>query len=1147
MGVRKAIQAIEETDDHAVDGMEFHEFDTNNMIKVILGLDDPSYIVYQRNNNRYVELVRFSDKGVKTALVPFDFDEHKSSFSVNGYEGGVYNVAVTVYDPVSLDDYLKKPENEIIYDKKRDTPQSGSGSILPSHLNGTPFANMLSQTGNDVKGSCSYRSTSDGADYMDADKKLREEQSTESFSLSTDSELHGARKAENTADDGGVVYSLRIKHSDGAIEEIADARSVSDDDVLKYLRLAKSGELFGKTYFPVRSYTPQVIIDTLRANDIDVENLSLVMQTKKARQAMGLDTNNRKKHGNGARKHNLTPGDIIEIINNLDNPTTIIHQTNRVGKNGEPLHDNVAVFVEYHNGEGLAVVELDAEIDSEFINEEFGESNFHTVVTVFEPDIERSGMPYDYVAELLEDRNNFELEIVRSQNPEDATQEKHPNIFDEPASSTSISDAADKSNRKKSQNFKAGSNGEPLGKGQQFSLSTDSKLHGARKAENTADDGGEGVQYDVKTTSYEGKSLTLNSEVYSYDFLVNLPDMMVVEMPALSAVKTGNKVDRQKAIDMGLRNAAQVGRKVSDSICAVTNRYSGREIRVSQTGLGHSLDGENVGRLRTNARLSAIGGYIIQNAVPLNALKSKNPQARGTYAMAALLKSGDKDVVAIVTIEQHTDKVTGIDYVDVAHSINGRLRAKKESSWSSTRESGSNPATATFTISVADFLEIVKSTHRSILSQDVLLHFGAEKDSDGYYSDKTLFSLKGVADDSDSAYTEGRKQYTMKGSSEHGKRKHLASEQRAKTDKPNDTGRNRGGTVDDAGGNRGIQGETLESGISLNDGERREIRKIIFAAIGGTVEGERKFETLGADRIMAQILSTPSDDRGYDQTLTEGYPGLKFSDISRIRKIAKPAEKLSAKKTLTAEDREYISALKSDRSKAERMVREAAERAGYRLLQFHFTPETTFTVFKFGEFGFHVGTLSQASYIGDGREGRTLKLYIRANNPLYWHIDQGHWSARNFAETMDPDDAFSEFPNEEEIRARVREIGNNDRVYDANDELREYLKSLGFDSVMYENTQDREDGGPIEESYILFDSEQLKSADLETYDDDGNLIPLSQRFDAEQEDIRFSLKGESDLLRENARLRKANAAVQADEVCQGGRKESGQVHPTAFA
>lgn len=266
-----------------------------------------------------------------------------------------------------------------------------------------------------------------------------------------------------------------------------------------------------------------------------------------------------------------------------------------------------------------------------------------------------------------------------------------------------------------------------------------SKLQASK---NTAGKGGEWSKLSAKNNPYSGKSLTENSSVYNYDFLTRLPDMNVVEMPPLADVKTGDKIDRQKAIKTGLENAEQVGRRISSSTIAVTNRYTGRDVRVSQKGLGHSLDGSNIGRLRTNARLTAIGGSIIQNAVPINALKSTNPQAHGTYAMACLLKSGDRNVVSIVTVEQHTDRVTGIDFVDIAHSINGRMDTKKEGSRSSAREPDHRPATTTFGISIADFLEIVNNTHQSILSQNVLDHFNEDRNASGHYTERVKFSMK---------------------------------------------------------------------------------------------------------------------------------------------------------------------------------------------------------------------------------------------------------------------------------------------------------------------------------------------------------------------------------------------------------------------
>lgn len=42
--------------------------------------------------------------------------------------------------------------------------------------------------------------------------------------------------------------------------------------------------------------------------------------------------------------------------------------------------------------------------------------------------------------------------------------------------------------------------------------------------------------------------------------------------------------------------------------------------------------------------------------------------------------------------------------------------------------------------------------------------------------------------------------------------------------------------------------------------------------------------------------------------------------------------------------------------------------------------------------------------------------------------------------------------------------------------------------------------------YVVFNPNQIKSADVVTYDDAGNIIPLSERFNPEKEDIRYSLR-----------------------------------------
>ena len=239
----------------------------------------------------------------------------------------------------------------------------------------------------------------------------------------------------NAETDENVKYSLNIKHTDGSVEELADARNLTNEQAINYLNQAKSGKLKWDTYIPVRKDTPQVIVDTLEKAGENVENLSLVMQVRKAQQSMSKKNKGNKNatHGNNTRGHALVPEEIVEIINNLDNPNTIILQTNRYSDEGKPLPNNVAVFVEYSNNgnEGMAVIEFESSIDEEFVGTEFGDTAYHTVVTVFEPDIERDGMPFDYAEELLLNPDNFELEIEKRQSTESAIGKKHPNTSSE--------------------------------------------------------------------------------------------------------------------------------------------------------------------------------------------------------------------------------------------------------------------------------------------------------------------------------------------------------------------------------------------------------------------------------------------------------------------------------------------------------------------------------------------------------------------------------------------------------------------------------------------------------------------------------------------------------------------------------------------
>ena len=106
-------------------------------------------------------------------------------------------------------------------------------------------------------------------------------------------------------------------------------------------------------------------------------------------------------------------------------------------------------------------------------------------------------------------------------------------------------------------------------------------------------------------------------------------------------------------------------------------------------------------------------------------------------------------------------------------------------------------------------------------------------------------------------------------------------------------------------------------------------------------------------------------------------------------------------------------------------------------------------------------------------------------------------------------------------------IGGVASVIMESPEFSSKLRKLGYDGVIQSKDGDEA---------VVFDSEQIKAADPITYDDNGNIIPLSKRFDSENEDIRYSREPErlNELRRQNERkLAQATAENAANENERG--------------
>lgn len=179
--------------------------------------------------------------------------------------------------------------------------------------------------------------------------------------------------------------------------------------------------------------------------------------------------------------------------------------------------------------------------------------------------------------------------------------------------------------------------------------------------------------------------------------------------------------------------------------------------------------------------------------------------------------------------------------------------------------------------------------------------------------------------------------------------------------------------------------------------------------------------------------------------------------------------------TRTAElDSEYNDAVKrGDKKTMQALVLEAAERA------------------------------MPSSVIRDA-DGKLLPVY-------HWTNARFNSFDRSYARTGNEMDGFFFAPDAES----TREYGDNavraylnitnpaydpylDRTHeDSGTLLRERLAYEGYDGVI------RTENGKIVE-YMAFDPEQIKSAEPVVYDDNGKVIPLSERFNSKSRDVRYS-------------------------------------------
>ena len=231
-------------------------------------------------------------------------------------------------------------------------------------------------------------------------------------------------------------------------------------------------------------------------------------------------------------------------------------------------------------------------------------------------------------------------------------------------------------------------------------------------------------------------------------------------------------------------------------------------------------------------------------------------------------------------------------------------------------------------------------------------------------------------------------------------------------------------------------------------------------------------------------------EKGYrlDGALSDGMEDpIRLKKASEIERFdpenlwAVPSKKIAAAisvRNMPASDADYLSAVKQgDTATAQRMVDEAAKAAGYTVGPVFHGRSTEFNTFKMPEKG------ERALFFSDSPEEANRFPMLRGRRPL---DPVSAYLSGNLKQVKYPKDSEGSFLYDPDVMGKLLETARRE----------------GFDGVEIDGIQNFE-GGPLSTTYAVFKPSQAKLADAVTENDSGNVIPLSQRFKATSEDIRF--------------------------------------------
>ena len=250
------------------------------------------------------------------------------------------------------------------------------------------------------------------------------------------------------------------------------------------------------------------------------------------------------------------------------------------------------------------------------------------------------------------------------------------------------------------------------------------------------------------------------------------------------------------------------------------------------------------------------------------------------------------------------------------------------------------------------------------------------------------------------------------------------------------------------------------------------------------------------EHFMTRIgneFSAEIQRRGYDGVLQSLYGDEVVAfDANQIKLTSNTAPTSDSDMRYALSDEEYLAAVEAgDTAAAQAMVDQAAKEAGYTIKSYHGTLAKDFTEFKKSFIGSRFNYDDKGFFFIDRKsiaedyatsaydrnmKGRVLEVYLRVKKPLL--VDKAFCLREGLGNPFRDDDAIG--------------------VWDA------YLEFFKDEAAARKADGIILDDG-MSKMTVVFDGEQIKSADPVTYDNAGNVIPISKRFKPYNRDMRYAL------------------------------------------